>query len=194
MTALKGVRGVQKLVGVCPERLMIATEYGGPVLCSWMGRISPLLPRQWIDIASEIALIFADIHALGFIHNDIKSNNICLDVTPNGLDVTVIDFGLSERRGEYLDLLGAWREDKLLAAGVLHTGRRALQTAVGRLRDRETHGIDLQARTAGDARADHVDAREPEARGRGAPLSGPPPEGSEGRAGADEASAEVIEL
>lgn len=50
LTLLKDVRGVQKLVGVCPERLVMATKYSGRILGGWMGRDSPLLPAQWVDI------------------------------------------------------------------------------------------------------------------------------------------------
>lgn len=110
MAALKDVRGVQKLVGVCPERFMIATRYGGPILHSWLAKDSPLLPKHWIDIAAEIARIFSEIHSLGFVHNDIKTNNLCLEVTPDGLEVTVIDFGLAEKRGKRLHLSGGWDE------------------------------------------------------------------------------------
>lgn len=62
MTVLNDVPGVQRLVGVCPERFMIVTEYGGPILYNWLRNSSELLAYEWIDIATKIIKIFKAIH------------------------------------------------------------------------------------------------------------------------------------
>ncbi|XP_042882700.1 uncharacterized protein LOC122259826 [Penaeus japonicus] len=111
MLALEGVYGVQRLVGVCPERFMLVTKYGGPTLSRWTRRKSPLLPLQWVQIAIDLAKVFGDIHSDGVVHNDIKSNNICLDVTPKGTKITVIDFGLAKKYGHRQGLQGDYDPD-----------------------------------------------------------------------------------
>ncbi|XP_047499088.1 uncharacterized protein LOC125045704 [Penaeus chinensis] len=112
MAVLRRVQGIQELVGVCLERFKMATKYGGPILQRWLGSKSPLLPQQWFDIPIKITKTFRDIHSLDVIHNDIKTNNLCLEVTPDGIEVTLIDFGLFERRGKYLRLSGDWCADE----------------------------------------------------------------------------------
>ncbi|XP_063611653.1 uncharacterized protein LOC134785278 [Penaeus indicus] len=110
MAVLRRVQGIQELVGVCLERFMMATKYGGSILQRWLGSKSPLLPQQWIDIAIKITKIFRDIHSLDIIHNDIKSNNLCLEVTPDGIEVTLIDGG---RCGSWSDIYGIGRLMKI---------------------------------------------------------------------------------
>lgn len=102
---------MQRLAGVCLERFMVATRYGGPILRRWPGEESPLLPRQWVDVAIKVVKIFEGVHSRGVVHNDLKGNNLCLEVTPTGFEVTLIDFGLAKRTGKSLSLSGAWSAD-----------------------------------------------------------------------------------
>ncbi|XP_037797751.1 serine/threonine-protein kinase pkn2-like [Penaeus monodon] len=111
MTALKDVPGVQRLVGVCPERAMIATAYAGPILYDWLREADALLPEEWVAITLKVAEVIRAIHAKGIIHNDIKNDNICVKKTPHGVEVTVIDFGMSKREGQHLYLSGSWTQD-----------------------------------------------------------------------------------
>ncbi|XP_037797754.1 myosin light chain kinase A-like [Penaeus monodon] len=111
MSALKAVPGVQRLGGVCLERAMIATAYAGPILYDWLCKADALLPEEWFAIAIKVAEVFRAIHAKGIIHNDIKNDNICVKKTPNGVKVTVIDFGMSKREGQRLYLGGSWTRD-----------------------------------------------------------------------------------
>ena len=77
------------------------------------------------------------IHERGYCHNDLKSNNIMVDITEDGPKVTIIDFGFMTKVGEivfkrtlldehnrYL-LLKERRRNKPFYAPVLYLGGKA---------------------------------------------------------------------
>lgn len=135
---LKDAHGVQKLVGMCPQRFLLATEYGGPILEDWLGEWSPLLPQQWIDVAIKIVKIFNGILKLGVVHNDFKSDNLCLQVTPLGIRVTLIDFGLARHRGEFLRLngnfsAGGWYPPEFFQGAGGRCGSRSEAYSIGKV-------------------------------------------------------------
>lgn len=108
MMTLKDIKGVQQLVGVCPERFVLVTKYAGYTIRKWIGKKSPLLPLQLVEVAISIAEIFAKIHLSGVVHNDIKSDNLCLLFTTKGLKATLIDFGMAKNNGIKIELEGEW--------------------------------------------------------------------------------------
>lgn len=99
LAQLQEVEGVQRLEGVSVTKKKLVTAYGGLALSSWMneGRLSP---NMKIEIAKQLTRILLDVHDLGLIHNDVKIDNVCVErVSGGGFKVTLIDFGLSCRKG-----------------------------------------------------------------------------------------------
>jgi serine/threonine protein kinase len=63
--------------------------------CVWGYRDSGRLPEHVAKFfAAQIVLAVQELHELGFIHRDLKSGNVLVDITGKA---TVIDFGLSKR-------------------------------------------------------------------------------------------------
>lgn len=105
MVALKDVPGIQRLIGLCNEKFMIVTRFGGVTLNKAIRNKEILCPEDWIDIAIKTAQAFRGIHSRGIIHNDLKGNNICVKrSSKGGMEVTIIDFGLARKAGTFLSL------------------------------------------------------------------------------------------
>lgn len=137
------MQGVQRLAGVCLESFMVTTRYGGPILRRWLGEESPLLPRQWVDVAIKVVKIFEGVHSRGIVHNDLKGNNLCLEVTPTGIEVTLIDFVLAKRTGKSLSLSGACPPEFFEEGGGRCDSRSEVY-AIGRLMRRILRRVRLE--------------------------------------------------
>nr|XP_045607013.1 calcium/calmodulin-dependent protein kinase type 1-like [Procambarus clarkii] len=90
---LQGLAGVQKLIGVCPETLTLITEFSGETWATVLERGQSV--QENLVVISQVCRIVETIHARGWVHVDIKANNICLQYTIEGIQVTIIDFGLA---------------------------------------------------------------------------------------------------
>lgn len=98
LTMLKEVKGIQKLVGICPENNSLLTEYAGPSLNNVKQ------DRQFVlQVTRQIAGIIDRLSSLNVYHNDIKSHNICVSSKPEGYEVTLIDFGLASTTNPTFD-------------------------------------------------------------------------------------------
>lgn len=104
---LDGFECVQRLVGVCPDELALVTHYGGPTLVC----LSGLSLEHKISVGLQVARACADVHAAGFSHNDIKADNICVNMTSGRPEVTLIDFGMALVSGTPMGLPCSWKED-----------------------------------------------------------------------------------
>ncbi|HET8669075.1 MAG TPA: protein kinase, partial [Candidatus Saccharimonadales bacterium] len=84
-------------VGEDGGRSFIAMQYvQGETLASKIPQ-APMRLREVLDVSIQIADALAEAHARGFIHRDIKPQNII--ITPRGL-VKVLDFGLAKSVGQ----------------------------------------------------------------------------------------------
>ncbi|XP_069185173.1 proto-oncogene tyrosine-protein kinase Src-like [Procambarus clarkii] len=77
LSALHGVAGVQKLVGVCPEALTLVTEYSGETWSDVLERRQASV-QVCLEVTSQVCRIMSTIHARGWTHMDIKANNVCV--------------------------------------------------------------------------------------------------------------------
>ncbi|MFF7126855.1 MULTISPECIES: protein kinase domain-containing protein [unclassified Streptomyces] len=87
-------RGVAAVLGAQTEggRPWIATEFlTGPTLDQAVDKHGPLDEASVRALAASVAQTLADIHAVGFIHRDLKPQNIVLTST----GPRVIDFGIA---------------------------------------------------------------------------------------------------
>jgi serine/threonine-protein kinase len=65
----------------------------GEELGKVLGRGQPVPPARIVRVVSQVALALEHAHSYGFIHRDLKPDNIFLCRTPQGDDVRVLDFG-----------------------------------------------------------------------------------------------------
>ncbi|XP_027232238.2 uncharacterized protein [Penaeus vannamei] len=101
--ALRGVPGLPRLVGLCPAPpALLLTRHGDASLASWLDR--HFAPTPCLEILLELAGILEGLHGLGFVHNDLKEDNVMLDLGHGPIRVTLIDLGLTStfRRRPYI--------------------------------------------------------------------------------------------
>jgi len=97
-------RGVPLLFGVCSEHapFRITMQFHGDrenhksvtihrALSS--GTISDRV--TWLNIIRKFAIALVHTHDVGFLHNDIKANNVLLDIVDGAFNPVIIDFGKS---------------------------------------------------------------------------------------------------
>lgn len=106
MMKLEDVPGIQRLVGMCPERFMMLTVFGGPTLQKFLKWKRRLTSKQWLQVAIDLIEVFQRLHSRDVIHNDIKSSNICVNMEGNNIKVIPIDFGLTKSAGELVKKYG----------------------------------------------------------------------------------------
>ncbi|XP_069989733.1 serine/threonine-protein kinase nekl-2-like [Penaeus vannamei] len=99
--------GFQCLVGLCPEKLDLVTKDAGISLDHYM-RDSNLDPNHKFSILTQLCKILSDLHQHGFVHNDVKPQNVCLRMNASGPAVTLIDFGITLLTGWKVGLDTAW--------------------------------------------------------------------------------------
>ncbi|KAK8730113.1 hypothetical protein OTU49_008457, partial [Cherax quadricarinatus] len=97
--ALQDIPGVQKIIAACPEYMTIVTDYAGETL-ETLTKKRVLSRLQTLEILSQVCNILIGIHSHGWTHLDIKPSNICINRTPEGLHVTIIDYGLAVPLGQ----------------------------------------------------------------------------------------------
>nr|XP_045588819.1 serine/threonine-protein kinase CTR1-like [Procambarus clarkii] len=97
LSELKGAGGAPLLLAVSQDRPALLTTYKGDtnvdkILCQ---------PRyDVVQIGFKIGLKLLHVHTKGYVHNDIKSNNVMIEGSPDHPKISVIDFGLSCKSGE----------------------------------------------------------------------------------------------
>ena len=95
--------GLPLLFGVCSQRppFRMVMQFHGEKDCSSFTILSALRKKViletavWLDIIKNVTEAIAHVHSAGFLHNDIKSNNVVLDNTSRRCQPVLIDFGKS---------------------------------------------------------------------------------------------------
>lgn len=96
--------GLPLLFGICsvnaPYRLII--QFHGEKNCNASFTISSGLSKRsiseisvWRDIVRKVAEALRHVHNTGFLHNDLKGNNVVLDNREGNYNPVLIDFGKS---------------------------------------------------------------------------------------------------
>lgn len=94
ITALHDIPGMQKIIIVCSETLVLNTEYAGEPLDKFLAK-NPCTRSQRLNIVIQLTNTLRAIHSRGWIHLDVKPQNICIQPSETGLRVTLIYFGLA---------------------------------------------------------------------------------------------------
>jgi serine/threonine-protein kinase len=75
------------------SRFLTMEYLEGEELGKVLGRGSPVPPERIVRVTCQIALALEYAHSFGFIHRDLKPDNIFLCKTEDGDDVRILDFG-----------------------------------------------------------------------------------------------------
>jgi serine/threonine protein kinase len=75
------------------SRFLTMEYLEGEELGKVLGRGSPVSPERIVRVTCQIALALEYAHSFGFIHRDLKPDNIFLCKTEDGDDVRILDFG-----------------------------------------------------------------------------------------------------
>lgn len=104
VATLSGIPGVPRVIAVCLSipPLIVMTRHSKVTLDVLMYKFS--LPDVFLlEVCYQLCLTLDLIHRRKRIHNDVKGNNICVDVkVGNHPKVTLIDYGLMTKEGERL--------------------------------------------------------------------------------------------
>lgn len=103
MTKLGDHPGLPLLFGVCSERApyRIIMQFHGSQDGSSMTIANALAKKQitdkatWTRVICKTAVALSRIHGKGFLHNDLKSDNVVIDHRNGTYNSVVIDFGIS---------------------------------------------------------------------------------------------------
>lgn len=89
---LGSVPGLPRLVALCPEPPAVLMTYHGECdLFSYFVAAFDL--DEYLHILFQLCNILNNLHEAGFAHNDLKGNNVMLDVIEGLCAVTLIDLG-----------------------------------------------------------------------------------------------------
>lgn len=89
---LDGVPGLPKLVALCPRPpALLMTYHGERDLFAYFVAAFDL--DEYLLILYKLCNILNSLHKEGFAHNDLKGNNVMLDVIEGRTTVTLIDLG-----------------------------------------------------------------------------------------------------
>uniref|UniRef100_A0A0P4WIA8 Protein kinase domain-containing protein n=1 Tax=Scylla olivacea TaxID=85551 RepID=A0A0P4WIA8_SCYOL len=117
MATLCGVPGVPRVVAVCLKAppLIVMTRHSRFTLDVLLHKYD-LSDLFLLEVCYQLCLTLDLIHRRKRIHNDLKGNNICVDVrATNHPKVTLIDYGLMTREGEKLFLTPATERERMIA-------------------------------------------------------------------------------
>ncbi|XP_068231849.1 RAF proto-oncogene serine/threonine-protein kinase-like [Palaemon carinicauda] len=106
LLVVKGMQGHQQIVAVNASNLVIVSEFAGLDLHKWI-MFRRFRKTENMLFVNMVARSLLDFHALGYTHNDIKSNNICIVRTRKTMEVTFIDYGVATKEGEFQGVEGS---------------------------------------------------------------------------------------
>ncbi|XP_042204369.1 dual specificity testis-specific protein kinase 2-like, partial [Homarus americanus] len=101
LSFLRDVPGVQKIVMVCPEELTMITVFAGDSLKEYL-KINDCTFSERLQIVQQVARTLIAINSRGWLHNDVKTGNICIQKTDKGIQATLIDFGIATKVGSFI--------------------------------------------------------------------------------------------
>ncbi len=99
---VRNIPNVQQLVGVCMDEVELITQYAGVDLHDYYKK--PVSEHKTFKIIKKMLDTVVLLNDCGIAHNDIKTTNVCVKdhADDDDFDVTLIDFGLANRLGNYV--------------------------------------------------------------------------------------------
>ncbi|XP_068240301.1 uncharacterized protein [Palaemon carinicauda] len=91
-------KGVPQIFGLVLEPMAIIMERHQMTLQDWVISKPPM--KELLKVLVDLCKILQEFHAVGYCHNDIKPNNIMIDILSEGPKVTIIDVGLMTKIGD----------------------------------------------------------------------------------------------
>lgn len=91
------VPGVQRLIAACVEARQLLLHYAGITVDKYFRK--PISFANAIDVILQVSRTLQRMLIRGYVHNDIKNNNICVLNEEIGPVATVIDLGGARRVG-----------------------------------------------------------------------------------------------
>ncbi|XP_045588612.2 probable serine/threonine-protein kinase DDB_G0278665 [Procambarus clarkii] len=108
LSELKGAGGAPLLLAVSHDPSALLTTYKGST------NLDKVMWDQQYDLVKiglQVGIKLLHIHSKGYVHNDVKSDNIMIQGSPQQPKISLIDFGLACKSGksvftkdDYLDL------------------------------------------------------------------------------------------
>ena len=98
---LDGAGGAPKVLAVCTEPPAIVLEFVGETLREFLSECRNV--SLLLDTLAKVCDCVHEIHNNGFIHCDLKANNITVSGEPHNPNVHIIDFGLATPVGQAFD-------------------------------------------------------------------------------------------
>lgn len=103
MSRLHGIRGVQKICGVCVNLFCLVTEFAGIPLYECYNFKDESHCRKILSVIRDVSIIISRVHARGYSHLDLHPSNILISPT----STTIIDFGFALKHGERHDCVSS---------------------------------------------------------------------------------------
>ena len=98
------IPGVQRLMGVCVDNCQLLSYFAGNIALHYFRK-----GVSFVDAATvffQIAQALRNMVRKGFIHNDLKGDNVCVSHKGSGIVATIIDLGLVVPIGTERTFLG----------------------------------------------------------------------------------------
>lgn len=89
--------GVQRLVGACVKTRSLVSHFAGTIARKYL-KSTTSVPDA-LSVFLQVAETLRRMHSQGFVHNDIKDDNVCVREGSTGHVVTVIDLGMARPVG-----------------------------------------------------------------------------------------------
>ncbi|KAK7066657.1 hypothetical protein SK128_020415, partial [Halocaridina rubra] len=124
LLSLREIEGIPRVIGVCKYPPGMIMSQHDMTLNQWRHNNKPS-SLDLVQVALHVCTLVRTINQNGFRHNDIKCNNVMVDLTEAGPKVMLIDFELANKVGrsafrgreriEREELERRWKEKKFYA-------------------------------------------------------------------------------
>ncbi|XP_064643022.1 probable serine/threonine-protein kinase DDB_G0267514 [Lineus longissimus] len=76
-------------------------DFISTTICSVLSGKTPQISEiDWKTVVEQVCKGLNEIHCCGFIHNDLKYDNVIIEETAGSINIVIIDFGKSCRKGK----------------------------------------------------------------------------------------------
>ena len=119
-----GAGGTPRLLGVSYHSRLILQEFIMGHTIEHLLSTMMLTDDQWLQVLCKMARGLEDLHMKGIIHNDLKSDNVLVNITVSGrVSVAILDLGIARYTGTVWGCNGnphkyPWMGPEILKGGI----------------------------------------------------------------------------